>query len=96
MRIWLNPELLASNNLTASDVIGVLREQNVQVAAGQIAQQPVPAGLDFQYTLTTLGRLIEAEQFEQIIVKTVRPGGQVARCRPNPTGCQESGHALYA
>jgi multidrug efflux pump len=80
MRLWLDPEKLASSNLTATDVINVLKEQNVQVAAGQIGQQPVPTGQDFQYTLSTLGRLIEAEQFEQIVVKT-GPTGQVVRMR---------------
>src|SRR5579864_285690 len=80
MRVWLNPEKLASNNLTAGDVINVLKEQNVQVAAGQIGQQPVPLGQDFQYTLSTLGRLIEAEQFEQIVVKT-GASGQVVRLK---------------
>jgi multidrug efflux pump len=74
MRVWLDPTALANNNLTATDVINVLKEQNVQVAAGQIAQQPVPPGQDFQYTLTTLGRLIEAEQFGDIIVKTGTEG----------------------
>ncbi|MGQ0636725.1 MAG: efflux RND transporter permease subunit [Planctomycetaceae bacterium] len=78
MRVWLDPEMLASNNLTAGDVINVLKEQNVQVAAGQIAQQPVPPGQDFQYTLSTLGRLVDPEQFEQIIVKTGQ-SGQVVR-----------------
>ena len=51
-------------------MIKVLREQNVQVAAGQIGQPPVPKGQDFQYTLSTLGRLVEAEQFANIILKT--------------------------
>jgi multidrug efflux pump len=77
MRVWLDPERLAANNLTAGDVINVLKEQNVQVAAGQLGQQPVPPGQDFQYTLSTLGRLIEAEQFEQIIVKTGTSGQAV-------------------
>src|SRR5262249_45203952 len=80
MRVWLDPTLLANNNLTPPDVINVLKEQNVQVAAGQIAQQPVPPGQDFQYTLTTLGRLIEAEQFGDIIVKTGKEG-EVVRLR---------------
>ena len=44
MRVWLDPDKLASRNLTAGDVIRVLREQNVQVAAGQIGQPPVPHG----------------------------------------------------
>lgn len=70
MRIWLDPDKLQSRNLTVTDVIKVLREQNVQVAAGQIGQPPVPKGQDFQYTLSTLGRLVDPEQFARIIVKT--------------------------
>src|SRR4029453_10911593 len=70
MRIWLDPDKLQSRGLTVGDVIQVLREQNVQVAAGRIGQPPVPTGQDFQYTLSTLGRLIEAEQFANIILKT--------------------------
>jgi multidrug efflux pump len=70
MRVWLDPYKLASRNLTATDVIKVLREQNVQVAAGQIGQPPVPNGLDFQYTMTTQGRLVDAKQFADIVVKT--------------------------
>src|SRR5713226_455554 len=74
MRVWLDPDKLQSRNLTVNDVIRVLREQNVQVAAGQIGQPPVPKGQDFQYTLSTLGRLVEAEQFAEIILKTGSDG----------------------
>src|SRR5437879_5400862 len=74
MRVWLDPDKLQSRNLTVGDVIRVLREQNVQVAAGQIGQQPVPKGQDFQYTLSTLGRLVDAEQFADIILKTGSDG----------------------
>src|SRR6202043_2525574 len=74
MRVWLEPDKLQSRNLTVGDVIKVLREQNVQVAAGQIGQPPVPKGQDFQYTLSTLGRLVEAEQFADIILKTGSDG----------------------
>src|SRR6266550_1367473 len=74
MRIWLDPDKLQSRNLTVGDVIRVLREQNVQVAAGQIGQPPVPKGQDFQYTLSTLGRLTEAEQFANIVLKTGQSG----------------------
>lgn len=74
MRIWLDPDALASHSLATSDVINVLKEQNVQVAAGQIGQQPVPPGQEFQYTLSTLGRLVEAEQFADIIVKSGAEG----------------------
>src|SRR5207249_6630166 len=70
MRVWLDPDKLASRNLSAGDVVKVLREQNVQVAAGQIGQPPTPKGQDFQYTLSTLGRLVEAEQFANIILQT--------------------------
>ena len=74
MRVWLDPDKLQSRNLTAGDVIRVLREQNVQVAAGQIGQPPVPQGQDFQYTMSTLGRLVEPEQFANIILKTGADG----------------------
>src|SRR3989440_5196387 len=74
MRVWLDPDKLQSRNLTVNDVIRVLREQNVQVAAGQIGQAPVPRGQDFQYTLSTLGRLVDPEQFADIILKTGSAG----------------------
>src|ERR1700757_1678027 len=74
MRVWLDPDKLQSRNLTVGDVIRVLREQNVQVAAGQIGQPPVPKGQDFQYTMSTLGRLTEPEQFANIILKTDSKG----------------------
>ncbi|HEX3599357.1 MAG TPA: efflux RND transporter permease subunit, partial [Lacipirellulaceae bacterium] len=70
MRVWLDPNELASRNLSASDVVSVLREQNIQVAAGQIGQAPVPKGQNFQYTMSTLGRLTEPEQFGNIILAT--------------------------
>src|SRR5262249_37336934 len=74
MRVWLDPDKLASRGLSAGDVIKVLREQNVQVAAGQVGPPPVPRGQDFQYTLSTLGRLVEPEQFANIILKTDSKG----------------------
>ena len=60
MRAWLDPEKLATRNMTASDVVNALSEQNIQVAAGQVGQQPVPAGQNFQFTMSTLGRLARA------------------------------------
>src|SRR5712692_4125446 len=74
MRVWLDPDKLQSRNLTVNDVIRILREQNVQVAAGQIGQAPVPKGQDFQYTLSTLGRLVEADEFANIVLKTGSDG----------------------
>jgi len=70
MRAWLDPEKLATRNMTADDVVNALQEQNIQVAAGQIGQPPVPAGQNFQFTMSTLGRLIEADQFGDIVLKT--------------------------
>ncbi len=74
MRVWVDPDKLQSRNLTVGDVIRVLREQNLQVAAGQIGQPPVPKGQDFQYTMSTLGRLVEAGEFADIIIKTGSDG----------------------
>ena len=69
MRLWLNPEFCAAQNLTASEVVKAVREQNVQVAAGVIGQPPTSTQTDFQYTVTTQGRLLEPEQFSNIVVK---------------------------
>jgi multidrug efflux pump subunit AcrB len=70
MRLWVDPDKLASRGLTTGDVVNAVREQNVQVPAGQIGQPPVPPGEDFQYTVTTEGRLVTEEQFGNIILKT--------------------------
>ncbi len=80
MRVWLDPQKMASRDLTATDVINAVKEQNVQVAAGQIGQPPVPAGQDFQYVMSTLGRLADKDQFADIIVKTGTTG-QVTRLK---------------
>lgn len=69
MRLWLNPEKVAARNLTATDVVNAMREQNIQVAAGVVGQQPTKESTDFQYTVSTLGRLMEAEQFADIVIK---------------------------
>lgn len=74
MRIWLNPELLKARSLTTTDVLNAIREQNVQVAAGQIGAPPMEREQPFQYTIKTLGRLSSARQFEDIIVKTTEDG----------------------
>ena len=74
MRIWLDPELLKARNLTTIEVLDALKEQNVQVAAGKIGEEPNPGTLNFEYTLTTQGRLSEVSQFERIIVKRGEQG----------------------
>jgi multidrug efflux pump len=70
MRIWLDPEKLAIRGLNAGDVVRALQEQNIQVAAGRIGQEPVDQGQDFQLAINTKGRLLEPEQFNAIVVKT--------------------------
>lgn len=84
MRVWLDPTKLAIRNLNAADVLQSLREQNVQVAAGRIGQEPAEQGQEFQMAINTKGRLIEPEQFNEIIVKTGNKGelvrlGDIAR-----------------
>ncbi len=79
MRVWLDPEKLRARNLTTNDVVSAIREQNIQVAAGQIGQPPAPEGQDFQYTINTLGRLEDVEQFEDIIIKT--SSGRITRIK---------------
>jgi multidrug efflux pump len=69
MRIWLDPQKMASYNLNAQDVINAVQAQNSQVAAGQIGQPPTPSGQVSQYIITTLGRLERPEQFANIILK---------------------------
>ncbi|MGA7497515.1 MAG: efflux RND transporter permease subunit, partial [Isosphaeraceae bacterium] len=69
LRAWLDPEKLAAKNLSAMDVVNAIGQQNVQVAAGQVGQQPVPKGQQLQLTINTLGRLTEPEQFADIILK---------------------------
>ncbi len=74
MRIWIDPNKLASKNLTTQDVVAALARQNVQVPAGQIGQPPNRSGQSFQLTVTTLGRLKEAPEFEGIVVKADAEG----------------------
>jgi len=80
MRLWLDADRLKALNLTSGDVVKAIREQNVQVAAGQIGQPPVASGQIFQYTMTTLGRLVDPEVFADIIVK-YGATGQAVRVR---------------
>jgi multidrug efflux pump len=80
MRVWLDPEKLAARNLTAADVVGALREQNVQVASGTVGQPPGPRRGAFQLPVETPGRLIEPDQFGAVVVKTGE-GGRLTRVR---------------
>jgi len=77
MRAWLDPQKLASLDLTASEVMNAIREQNVDVAPGNVGQQPVPKGQQYQLVLNTLGRLTTEQQFGDIIVKVAQDGRMV-------------------
>ena len=69
MRLWLDPQKMTARDIDPQTAVNTVQQQNVQVAAGQIGQPPVPAGQAFQYVMSTLGRLIEPMQFEQMILK---------------------------
>ncbi len=82
MRVWLDPQKLAARNITAGDVVTAIREQNVQVAAGQLGAPP--SNTEFQIALNAAGRLTDEQQFRDIIIKTGADGqivrlGDVAR-----------------
>ncbi|WP_165251650.1 efflux RND transporter permease subunit [Paludisphaera soli] len=77
MRVWLDPQKMAFRNLSASDVVRAIEQQNIQVAAGQLGQPPVDTGQAFQFTITTLGRLTDTEQFADMVLKADPAGGVV-------------------
>ncbi len=77
MRIWLRPDKLASLGLTPADVVGAVRDQNVQAAAGVVGAEPAPPGQELQYNVRASGLLKEPGDFEEIIVRSGRDGAQV-------------------
>lgn len=77
MRLWLDPVRLAARSLTAGDVTAALREQNVQVAAGQVGQQPAPADQAYQISVRAVGRLSDPKEFEHIVVKRAKDGSLI-------------------
>jgi multidrug efflux pump len=94
MRVWLNPNKLASHNLTAADVVQAIREQNVQVAAGVLGAPPTNTGSTaFQLLVNTQGRLTTEEEFGNIIVRAAKDG-QITRIRD--LGRVELGSSTYA
>jgi HAE1 family hydrophobic/amphiphilic exporter-1 len=76
MRVWLDPDKLKSYGLTVLDVQNAIQHQNIQVASGQIGGPPTPSNQVFQFTVTTIGRLSDASQFEDIIVKAQPPSSE--------------------
>lgn len=84
MRVWVDPQTAAALGITASDIVSAVREQNVEVSAGQIGAQPMPGENDFLISINARGRLQSAEEFSDVVLKTGSDGeitrlGDVAR-----------------
>ncbi|MEP3330466.1 multidrug efflux RND transporter permease subunit [Sedimentitalea sp.] len=77
MRMWMDPDQMASLGITPGDLIAAIREQNLEVSAGQIGAPPVPEGQQFQYTIKSKGRLTSVQEFENIVVRTGEAGSIV-------------------
>lgn len=93
MRLWLDPAKMQTRGLTAEDVIAAVQEQNVEVAAGKVGQQPAPQGTAFEYTVSTQGRLNTVEEFENIVLRTNERGGVI---RLRDVGRAELGAENYS
>jgi HAE1 family hydrophobic/amphiphilic exporter-1 len=93
MRLWLNPDRLASHGLTASDAVAALREQNVQVAAGSVGASPAPQDQQFEVSVRAEGRLYDVAQFENVVIKAGRDGALV---RLKDVGRAELGAEQYS
>jgi len=93
MRLWLDPARLAARGLTASDVVSALQQQNVQIASGQVGSEPTPATQMYQISVRALGRLSEAAQFDNIVLK---PGNNGALVRLIDVGHAELGAEDYS
>ncbi|MFW5779338.1 MAG: efflux RND transporter permease subunit [Coleofasciculus sp.] len=92
MRLWLDPQRLASRNLTAQDVVDALREQNIQVGAGRIGQPPAPEGQQYQIDLRAISRLETVSDFEELILATDEDGTLI---KLNDVGRVELGAQNY-
>ena len=77
MRVWLEPQRMASLGVTATDIANALNEQNVQVPAGQIGGPPVTSDQVFTYTVVTRGRLTDAKEFENIMIRVNQDGSRI-------------------
>jgi multidrug efflux pump len=93
MRVWLDPDRLAARELTATDVVRAIREQNVQVAAGVLGAPPAPSNTSFQLLVNAQGRLNTEQEFSDIVVRAT-PDGQITRLRD--VGRVELGSNMYA
>ncbi|GAA6179645.1 multidrug efflux RND transporter permease subunit [Shimia sp. NS0008-38b] len=77
MRMWMDPDRMASLGLTPGDLVAAIREQNLEVSAGQIGTPPVKTGQQFQYTIKSKGRLTTVKEFEEIVLRTGEAGSIV-------------------
>ncbi|MGH9495878.1 MAG: efflux RND transporter permease subunit, partial [Candidatus Sulfotelmatobacter sp.] len=93
MRLWLDPIRMAGRGLTATDVVSALSEQNVEIAAGQVGQQPSIPGQQYQISVRVVGRLSEPTQFDDVILKTNNDGTLV---RLRDVGRAELGAENYS
>ncbi|KPG95999.1 transporter [Pseudomonas sp. RIT-PI-q] len=80
LRVWLDPDKTSSRNLTATDVVNAIRDQNRQVAAGQLGASPAPSGTSFQVSINSKGRLVSEEEFENIIIRS-GANGEITRLK---------------
>ncbi|MGH7844745.1 MAG: efflux RND transporter permease subunit [Candidatus Binatia bacterium] len=92
MRIWLRPDRLANLALTPSDVISSIKEQNLQAPAGRIGMAPTPKDQEFTYTVSAPGRLVNPEEFENIIIRQTETGAVI---RVKDVGRAELGSQDY-
>src|SRR4029078_1020766 len=93
MRLWVDPDKLAGRGLTASDVVHALRQQNVEVAAGSVGDEPAAASQLYQLSVRAQGRLTEVPQFENVVVKAGKDGALV---RVKDLGRVELGAESYS
>jgi multidrug efflux pump len=92
MRIWLDPQKLASYNLSAAEALGAVQEQNSQTPGGQLGDQPIAKGAELNAVITTQGRFTKPEQFESIILRANPDGSAVTLA---DVGRVELGAASY-
>ena len=93
MRVWVNPDRMAELGVTASDVSDAIQAQNRQNPAGSLGQPPAPSGTDFQYSVTAPGRLVNAAEFEDIVLRA-QPDTGLLRIRD--IGRVQLGAASYS
>jgi hydrophobic/amphiphilic exporter-1 (mainly G- bacteria), HAE1 family len=93
MRLWLDPARLAARGISAGDVVGALREQNLQVAAGALGDAPAAADQTYQISVRAMGRLTDSTEFENVVIKAGNDGALV---RVRDVGRVELGAETYS